>query len=293
MTYRLAIGDRNYSSWSLRSWLLFAQFGIAHYTLRLHLDSPGFAAELAPFAPARTVPALRLPDDTLVHDTYAIAETLAERHPDLPLWPTAPGDRARARVLAAEMHSSFAALRSDCPMNLRRAYRGFTPSEAVLRDLSRVEALWDHAGFGGAHTPGWLFGEFGIVDAFYAPVAARIATYDLPVGKSAQAYVARHLATPAFRRWRATGLLEASVHVDCDLALPKRPWPGPTPLPARAVTGMTPINTTCPFSGKPVQPDSLTEITGTVIGFCNTFCRDKVTLDPAAWPEVTALLGTS
>lgn len=288
MTYQLAIGDRNYSSWSLRSWLLFARFGIAHETMRVHLDSPDFLAELAPFAPSRTVPALRLPDGALVFDTLAIAETLAERHPDLSLWPRESSARARARSIVAEMHSGFDALRTDCPMNLRRAYIGFVPFEAVLRDLARIEALLDHAGFGGG---GWLFGDFGIADAFFAPVAARIATYDLPVGPATSAYVAKILADPAFRRWRAIGLVEESVHVDCDLGLPERPWPGPAALPARPVADAVPVNAGCPFSGDPVAPDSLAEVNGTVIGFCNRFCRDKVVADAEAWPEVAAILG--
>ncbi len=222
----LVIGDRNYSSWSLRAWLILEHFGIDHEIQRVHLDSPDFAAELAPFAPARTVPLLRLPDGSLVSDTLAIAETLAERYPDLDLWPAEPNARARARSIVAEMHSSFGALRDACPMNLRRAYTGFAPSEAVARDLARIETLWDHAGFGDGGE-GWLFGAYSVADAFYAPIAARIATYDPPVGPAARAYVARHLADPAFRRWRAEGLIEESAHVNCDLDLPTRPWPHP------------------------------------------------------------------
>ena len=222
----LVIGDRNYSSWSLRAWLILEHFGIDHEIQRVHLDSPDFAAELAPFAPARTVPLLRLPDGSLVSDTLAIAETLAVRYPDLDLWPAEPNARARARSIVAEMHSSFGALRDACPMNLRRAYTGFAPSEAVARDLARIETLWDHAGFGDGGE-GWLFGAYSVADAFYAPIAARIATYDPPVGPAARAYVARHLADPAFRRWRAEGLIEESAHVNCDLDLPTRPWPHP------------------------------------------------------------------
>ena len=163
-------------------------------------------------------------------------------------------------------------------------------SDAVRRDLDRIEELWDYAGQGGA---GWLFGDFGIADAFFAPVAARIATYDLPVGPAAQAYVALHLADPAFRRWRAVGLIEESVHANYDLDLPERPWPGPVPLPAHAVTDAVPVNPACPFSGKPVEPDSLAEVAGVVIGFCNPFCRDKVVADAEAWPQVLPLIGQS
>ena len=132
----LLIGDRNYSSWSLRAWLVFEHFGIDHEIRRVHLDSPEFVAELAPFAPARTVPLLRLPGGALVYDTLAIAETLAERYSDLALWPAEPAARARARSIVAEMHAGFGALRDACPMNLRRSYVGFAPSEAVGRDLA-------------------------------------------------------------------------------------------------------------------------------------------------------------
>ncbi len=280
----LVVGDRNYSSWSLRSWLLFEKFGIERETLRVHLDSPEFASELAPFAPARTVPILRLPDGAVVYDTLAIAETLANRYPDLALWPADAAPRARS--ITAEMHAGFSALRNDCPMNLRRAYVGFVPSDPVRADLARIETLWSWAGYGGA---GWLFGDYSIADAYFAPVAARIASYDLPVGPEAAAYVALHLADPAFRRWRAMGLVESSVHVDCDLDLPERPWPGPAPLRAAPSDGPA-MNSTCPFSGLPVAPDSIAEIEGTRIGFCNPFCRDKTVADPAAWPAVMALL---
>lgn len=287
MPYQLAIGDRNFSSWSLRIGLIFDHFPLPARITRLWLDAPDFLESLAPFAPSRTVPALRTPEGDLVFDTLAIAETLAERHPDLGLWPTEPAARARARTIVAEMHSGFSTLRNDCPMNLRRAYLGYSPAPALLRDLARIEELWSYAGHG---AEGWLFGEYSIADAYFAPVVARIVTYDLPIGADARAYVALHLADPAFRRWRATGLVEQSVHVDCDLDLPERPWPGPAPLAARAITGADPSNPACPFSGKPVAADSLAEIDGRIIGFCNTFCRDEVLRDPLAFPQVAALL---
>lgn len=285
MRYRLAIGDRNYSSWSLRSWLLFERFAIPHDLVRVHLDAPDFLEELQPFAPTRTVPALDL-GDVRIFDTIAIAETLAERYPALALWPADPDQRARARTVVAEMHAGFAALRGDCPMNLRRAYAGFEPSDAVRADLARIEALWAYAGLG----QDWLFGGYSIADAFYAPVAARIATYGLAVGPEAAAYVARTLADPAFRRWRAIGMDEASVHLDCDLDLPARPWPGPEPLPARVVAEGAAVNAACPFSGRAISPAALAEIAGVTIGFCNPFCRDKVVADPEAWPEAMEIV---
>ena len=144
MSYVLAIGDRSYSSWSLRGWLLFARFGLPVTVVSARLYSPDVARVLAGFGGARTVPALRVdaPAGFAVWDSLAIAETLADRHPEAGLWPADPAARGLARALAAEMHSGFSALRDACPMNLRRCYAGFVPDAAVLADLARIEALW-------------------------------------------------------------------------------------------------------------------------------------------------------
>ena len=159
MTYVLAIGDRAYSSWSLRGWLAFARFGIP-VTVRIgRLYSPDIRAMLAQeFGGARTVPALRIEGEgppAVLWDTLAIAETLAERHPETALWPAPLPARAMARTLAAEMHSSFTALRSACPMNLRRSYRGFAPSEARA-GRSRPDRGALGAGAGSARPGGTL-----------------------------------------------------------------------------------------------------------------------------------------
>lgn len=228
MDYLLAIGDRAYSSWSLRGWLLFARFGLPVTVRVARLYSPDFAATLGDFAGARTVPALRS-DDVVLWDTIAIAETLAERHPEAGHWPAEPGPRALARSLAAEMHGSFSALRSACPMNLRRAYVGFRPDDAVRADLARIEILWEIARAERTGDGPWLFGAYSAADAFFAPVAARIATYDLPVQPQSAAYVAAHLADPAFMAWRADGLADPVVQTVYDMDLPEQPWPGPGP----------------------------------------------------------------
>lgn len=229
MTYLLAIGDRAYSSWSLRAWLAFARFDLPVHVELGRLYTPDLPAMLARFAPARTVPALRITEGDRgfeVWDSLAIAETLAERHPEVGFWPADPGARSLARSLAAEMHASFAALRAACPMNLRRAYIGFEPSAAVRADLSRIETLWRAARAQATEGP-WLFGSYSLADAFFAPVAARFATYDLPASPEAEAYVAAHLADPAFLDWRAEGLADPYVQQIYDLDLPERPWPGP------------------------------------------------------------------
>ena len=217
MTYDLHIGDRTFSSWSLRGWLMFAAFDIP---VRLHevgLYSGTMTADLAPLAPARLVPVMRTPEGTVVGDTLAMAETLAERHPDAGLWPADPSERALARWMVAEMHSGFGALRSECPMMLAHGWEGFEATRAVLADLERIESLW-----AAAPGEGWLFGDYSLADVFYAPVAARIATYGLPVGEAARAYVSRHLEEPCFRAWREEGLRRSYDPMPYALDLPQR-----------------------------------------------------------------------
>lgn len=228
MTCTLAIGDRAYSSWSLRGWLLFDAFGIP-VTLRqarLHTDElPRLLA--AEFAPARSVPALRLADGAVVMDSLAIAEELASRHPEAGHWPADPAHRAAARSLAAEMHAGFQALRSHCPMNLRASYTDCAPPAEVLADLARLEAIWAWARETTGSPGPWLCGAYSAADVFHAPVATRIATYNLPVGPAAQAYVDAHLSHPSFRRWRAAGLEDGADQPFYRRDYQRRPWPGP------------------------------------------------------------------
>ena len=127
----------------------------------------------------------------------------------------------------------------------------------------------------------WLCGAYSAADVFFAPVATRIATYDLPVGPAARAYVDAQLAHPSFRRWRAMGLVDGPDQLAYERPYPRRVWPGPTPIPARAAEGET-VNDRCPYSGGPVT--HALEAGGARWGFCNAFCRDKTAADPAAWP---------
>ncbi len=288
MTYVLHIGDRSFSSWSLRGWLMFEKFGLPVRTIMTGLYTGTLAEDLAPLAPARFVPVMETPEGVVVGDTQAMAETLAERHPDAGLWPADPAARALARWLVAEMHSGFTALRIDCPMYLRHAWAGFVPSEAVRADLNRIESLWTLARtrHRRAESP-WLFGAYSLADAFYAPVAARIAGYGLSVGAEARAYAAAHLADPAFRRWRAMGQTIDYDPMPYAQNLPSAPWPGPAPRPARAVETGPAVNAACPYSGKPVT--HFLETGGRIYGFCNAFCRDKSVADPEAWPALAVL----
>ena len=287
MTYDLVIGDRAYSSWSLRGWLLFDAFGlpVKLHVARLYTDE--LPTLLKQFHPAKTAPTMRTPDGVVVPETIAIAEELASRHPEAGIWPADPKARAVARVLAAEMHAGFTALRSHCPMNLRVSYEGCEPPQAVLDDLARLEVIWDWArAETGAQV--WLAGAYSAADAFFAPVATRIATYNLPVSDRAMAYVQAHLAHPSFRRWRAMGLVDGADQEFYRRPYPQRPWPGPVPMAARAAEGTKAENAACPYSGKPVT--HVLEMQGRRFGFCNAFCRDKTVADPEAWAEFMALL---
>lgn len=287
MTYTLAIGDRGYSSWSLRGWLLFDAFGLPVSTRLARLYTDELPTLLKEFFPARTAPALLFPDGLAIGESLAIAEELASRHPEAGMWPADPKGRAVARMLASEMHAGYTAVRNYCPMNLRTSYESCNPPADVLADLDRVQLMWAWARETTGATGDWLCGAYSIADVFFAPLATRIATYNLPVGPEAAAYVAAHLAHPSFRRWRAMGLVDGADQPFYRRDYPQRPWPGATPLSARAVEGTEAENTACPYSGKPVT--HVLELDGRRFGFCNAFCRDKTVADPEAWPKFMAL----
>lgn len=296
MTYHLFIMDRAYSSWSLRGHMMLAPFGIDHSVTQANWPSPEWTALLESIAPARTVPALKIDEGgetATVWDTLAIAETLAERHPEAGHWPTGTAARAAARSITAEMHSGFMALRSACPMNLKAVYSGFEPSDAVLKDVERIRALWRYArdNFGGGGP--YLFGEgFTIADAFYLPIASRFASFGLPTDAADDAYIDALHRHPDFRRWRAMAWANDHVVEEdvADLPITGDFGPGAQPLPARAVEGVAAFNENCPYSGLPIREDSLAEIDGVVIGYCNQFCRDKTVADAEAWPKTVEML---
>ncbi len=226
MTYQLYIGDRTFSSWSLRGWLMLEKFGLPFETHLVGLYAGTLAADLAHLAPAKTVPVMVTAQGHVVSDSLAIAETLAENHPDVPLYPRDSAARALARSIAAEMHSGFGALRGACPMMIAFGWEGFQPSADVIADLQRIEYLWSLARARHGAAGPWLFGAYSLADVFYAPVAMRITAYDLPVGEAAKAYVATHLADPAFVQWRKAALTEKHD-----------PWPYPMPLARKAWPG--------------------------------------------------------
>lgn len=210
---QLVIGNKNYSSWSMRPWVLMRQCGIDFEEIKLRFDfAPGsaFYRELARLSPAAKVPVLLI-DGLAVWDTLAIAETLAELHPALLLWPRDRTQRARARSLCAEMHAGFGALRRHCPMNIEAhlpevGARVLAAEADVQRDLARIDAMWSESlqASGGP----FLFGAFGIVDAYYAPVAARTRSYALPLSAAARGYAEQVWATPSVSAWVADALSE-------------------------------------------------------------------------------------
>lgn len=228
MTYDIYIGDRTFSSWSLRGWLMLEKFGLSFHSHLVGLYSRTMAEDLADVYPARLVPALRTPDGIVVGETMAMAETLAERHPEAGHWPADPAARATARWMCAEMAAGFSALRGACPMQLQHVNVGFEVSEAVQADLARIEVIWANAATKRTEEGPWLFGKYSLADVFYAPVAARIVGYNLPVSDTARAYCETMIQDAAFKKWRAEGLKVNYDPFPYDLGLQTKPWPEPS-----------------------------------------------------------------
>ena len=211
---QLTIGNKNYSSWSMRPWVLLKQAGIPFEETLVRFDSMGpgsdFRKNMQKINPAGLVPVL-LDEGFAVWDTLAIAEYLAERYPEKSLWPQDAKARARARSLCAEMHAGFGALREHCPMNLEATLpeigsRVLAEHAGVRDDLERIVHMWTDA-LAASGGP-LLFGSFSIADAYFAPVATRIRTYGLPVPATAAAYVERLFALQAVQAWVRGALAE-------------------------------------------------------------------------------------
>jgi glutathione S-transferase len=211
----LFVGNKNYSSWSLRPWLLLRHFGVAFDEVVVWLDTPEFPRAAAALSGSGRVPVLR-DDGRTVWDSLAICEYANERWLGGAGWPADVDRRALARSAAAEMHSGFNALRAQLPMNVRRRPDAYRWDAAADADIARVQRLWaqlrDRAGDEGpAGDAGFLLGRFGIVDAMFAPVCVRLRAYGVPVDRVAADYMATILALPAFREWEAAALAETAV----------------------------------------------------------------------------------
>lgn len=229
MPLQLFIGNKNYSSWSMRPWVLMRQAGIAFEEVLIRFDSFDADSEFKRRAkavnPLGKVPAL-VDDGFAVWDSLAIAEYLAERFPDKTLWPADPRLRARARSVCAEMHSGFSSLRNHCPMNIEASLPEtgalLWRDQAGLRaDVARIEAMWGEL-LAAQPKDGLLFGPFSIADAFFAPVCTRIRSYALPVSDSVRAYVDRVLALPGVKAWIDDALNERDF-IDFDEPYRLRP----------------------------------------------------------------------
>jgi glutathione S-transferase len=206
----LAIGNKNYSSWSMRPWLVLRQFAIPFEEVYIPLYEAGSVEHLARWSPSGKVPALH-DGEVVVWDSLAICEYLAERHPNLPLWPRGVEARAVARSISAEMHSGFGELRRAMPMNCRRCIPGKGQTAEVRQEITRVVAIWNECrsrfGAGGP----FLFGDFSIADAMYAPIVLRFVTYDVQLVGAARDYAVDILALPAVQEWLAAAAAETET----------------------------------------------------------------------------------
>jgi len=210
MSLTLVIGNKNYSSWSLRPWLFLKYHDIVFEEIRIPLYREDSKPKLLSYSPAGKVPTL-LDGDINVWDSLAILEYLAERFPQTQGWPENIAERARARSLAAEMHSGFTALRSNCGMNCRRTSASKQLPDAVYADIERIGQIWQQCRQQHSAKGPWLFGQFSIVDAMFAPVALRFYSYQLATNPEAQAYINTVLENPAVKAWIDAGKLEAEV----------------------------------------------------------------------------------
>lgn len=206
----LVIGNKAYSSWSLRPWLLMRQASIDFEEVRLPLYTETWTANISRYSPSGKVPAL-IDGEVRIWDSLAICEYLAEKHPEKQLWPRERAARAMARAVSAEMHSGFPNLRSNMAMNVRRELPGRGRTPETLRDVSRVKALWNECRSGFGSQGRFLFGAFTIADAMYAPVASRFKTYAVELDPVCQAYVDAIHALPAMQRWISEATAETEV----------------------------------------------------------------------------------
>jgi glutathione S-transferase len=196
----LAIGNKNYSSWSMRPWVLLREAGIAFEERQLKFGADGKPVGVEALSPTRKVPVL-IVDGEPVWDSLAIAETVAERFPEKQLWPADAKARAHARSICAEMHSGFQALRDEMPMNIRSRYPGKGLSAQSQRDVERIVAVWTECRGRFGRSGALLFGKFSIADAYYAPVVTRFQTYAVKLPPAAQAYCDAVLSLASVREW--------------------------------------------------------------------------------------------
>lgn len=206
---KLVIGNKNYSSWSMRPWLALRANGIAfeEIFIPLYTDDKADKARILSFSHAGKVPAL-IDGDVTIWDSLSIMEYLAEKFPEAGLWPKDRASRAHARSISAEMHSGFAALRNECCMNLHRPIRAIALSDDARANVARIQEIWAECHQRYSKQGPFLFGAFSAADAMFAPVVHRFRSYAIPVAAEAQPYVDAMMSLPAFAEWTRDGLAE-------------------------------------------------------------------------------------
>jgi glutathione S-transferase len=213
---QLIIGNKAYSSWSLRPWLLLRHAGIAFTEIRLPLYTTRWHETIGNYSPTGKVPVL-VDGSVTVWESLAICEYLADKFPDRGFWPSASEARAVARSISAEMHSGFAALRTEMPMNMRRRNPGTKRTSGVRNEIDRIVSIWNDVrsrfGDGGP----FLFGDFSIADAMYAPIVSRFATYAVELEGTAARYAQTILKLPALHAWYSEAQLETEVIASYEL----------------------------------------------------------------------------
>jgi glutathione S-transferase len=211
MALKLIIGNKNYSSWSLRPWIAMRNAGIAFEEELVPLYEPGSREKVLKYSPTGLVPCL-VDGDLAVWETLAILDYLADKFPEKKLWPQDLKARGYARAISSEMHAGFAPLRQHCPMNMRRDRskpRELTPQ--VKANVDRIDALWTEARSRFGKSGPFLFGTFSNADAMYAPVVSRFASYGIPVSPASQAYLSAVMGLPAWKEWEAAARVEPMV----------------------------------------------------------------------------------
>ncbi|WAK04035.1 glutathione S-transferase family protein [Methylobacter sp. YRD-M1] len=210
MSMTLVIGNKNYSSWSLRPWLFLKHHGITFDEIKISLAQADSKNRILGFSPSGKVPVL-IDGGLKVWDSLAIMEYLAERFPETQAWPQEQAERAFARSISAEMHAGFPALRTHCGMNCRRPPAARKLPEEVHNDIERIGQIWRQCRKQYWDRGPWLFGQFTIADAMFAPVALRFYLYQLDTNAEAYGYVNTVLEHPALKEWVEAGMRELEV----------------------------------------------------------------------------------
>ena len=206
----LIIGNKNYSSWSLRAWLAARKSGMDFTEVRIALGTPASERNLAEYSPTHKVPVLRV-GELVLWDSLAICEFVNERYANGSLWPSSSETRAQSRAVVAEMHSGFETLRGRCPMNIRARNRRVEHSQALARDIARILAIWRNLRAQYGDSGPWLFGRFSIADAFFAPVVFRFLTYGIALDSAARAYAECVTSDTDVQAWVEAARAETEV----------------------------------------------------------------------------------